>query len=184
MTAVFCVNAADRTAETWEKQLAPFGRLEYAVSGAAQGITKAVTDIAAARRDGPDAPALEHGPDAFHTTLEATRILSQHWRRAEAAWEKAEAADVAIVAAKRKGVDARGAAGAARAAWRRATATFEQAERLEAAWGRAHAALELFTPAVGSTTAPKRSRRSPRPRRNWPARSGRRFGTSSPTRGA
>jgi hypothetical protein len=36
MTAVFCHNAADRTAETWKKQLAPFGRLEFAVSDAAK----------------------------------------------------------------------------------------------------------------------------------------------------
>src|SRR3954464_12288362 len=38
MTAVFCANAADRTAETWEKALAPFSRLEFAVSDAAKGI--------------------------------------------------------------------------------------------------------------------------------------------------
>lgn len=31
-----------------------------------------------------------------------------------------------------------------RAAWGRATASFEQTERLEAAWSRAHAALDLF----------------------------------------
>ena len=60
MTAVFCANAADRKAETWEKQLAPFDRLEFAVSDAAKGIAKAVAELARARRDDPDGP----GPGA------------------------------------------------------------------------------------------------------------------------
>ena len=38
----------------------------------------------------------------------------------------------------------RGARRGAGAAWRRATAAFDEAERLEAAWGRAACALELF----------------------------------------
>ena len=53
-------------------------------------------------------------------------------------------ADAELAGAKRQGIDARGPAHAARAAWRRATAALEEAERLEAAWGRASAALELF----------------------------------------
>lgn len=146
MTAVFCTNAADRSARTWGEQLEPFTRLEFAVSDAAKGIARAVADRAAGRRDEPDAPPLEHGLDVFHTTMEARRILAGHWRRAEADWERAEAADVVVAATKRKGVDARGAAGAARAAWTQAVASFEQAERLESAWGRAQAALDLFAP--------------------------------------
>jgi hypothetical protein len=144
MTAVFCENAADRKAETWEKQLAPFDRLEFAVSDAAKGIGSALTQIARARRDDPEAPALEHGLDVFHTVMEARRILAQGWRRAEAAWEKAEAAEFEVDRSKRQGIDARGVARPAQVAWGRATALFEQAERLEAAWRRAHAALDLF----------------------------------------
>jgi hypothetical protein len=144
MTAVFCANTAARTAETWEKHLAPFDRLEFAVSDAAKGIAKAVTQIAQVRRDDPKAPALEHGLDVFHTTMEARRVLARHWRRAEANWEKAEAADVEVARSKGQGIDARGVAQAARSAWNRAIASFEQAERLESAWGRAHAALDLF----------------------------------------
>jgi hypothetical protein len=141
---VFCENAADRKAETWEKQLAPFDRLEFAVSDAARGIGSALTKIARARRDDPKAPALEHGLDVFHTVMEARRVLAQGWRRVEAAWEKAEAADLEVARSKGQGIDARGVAQAARAGWTRAIASFEQAERLEAAWGRAHAALDLF----------------------------------------
>lgn len=147
MTAVFCRNAADRKADTWAEHVTPFAALEFAVSDAARGITKAVAQVAEARRDDPSAPPLEHGLDLFHTTMEARRGLARHWRHAEAVWERAEAADAKVAAAKRQGVDARGVAQAARAAWGRATASLEQAERLEAAWGRARAALELFDPA-------------------------------------
>jgi hypothetical protein len=146
MTAVFCHNAADRKAETWEARLVPFTALEFACSDAAKGIAKAVALRAEARRADPTAPALEHGLDVFHTAMEANRVLAGHWRRAETAWEKAETADAQVAQAKQQGVDARGAAGAARAAWGRAIAAFEQAEHLESAWGRACAALDLFTP--------------------------------------
>ena len=78
--------------------------------------------------------------------MEAHRVLARHWRRAEAAWEEAEAADGEVAASKRQGIDARGVAQTARAAWGRAIAAFEQVERLESAWGRAHAALDLFGP--------------------------------------
>ncbi len=144
MTAVFCANTADRTAETWERHLRPFDRLEFAVSDAAKGIASAVARVAQARRDDPMAPALEHGLDVFHTAMEANRVLARHWRRAAAAWEAAEAADAKVAAAKRQGSDARGVAQTARSAWSRAIASFERTERLEAAWGRAHAALDLF----------------------------------------
>lgn len=147
MTAVFCHNADDRKADTWAERLAPFDRLEFAVSDAAKGITKAVADVASARRlDDPAAAAPEHGLDVFHTTMEARRVLGRAWRRAEAAWEEAEAAEAKVAASKRRGVDARGSAGAARAAWGRASQLFAHAERLESAWGRAHAALDLFRP--------------------------------------
>jgi hypothetical protein len=124
--------------------LAPFSRLEFAASDAAKGIAAAVAQRAAARRDDPSAPPLEHGLDVFHTAMEAHRILAQHRRRTEAAWEKAEGADVELARAKRQGIDARGPARASRAAWGRASAAFEEAERLESAWGRAAAALEPF----------------------------------------
>lgn len=95
MTAVFCQNAKDRSAATWKNQLEPFERLEFAVSVAAKGIAKAVADVAGARRDDPEAPTLERGLDVFHTAMETKRVLARHWRRVEAVWEKAEAADVA-----------------------------------------------------------------------------------------
>jgi hypothetical protein len=144
MTAVFCANTADRTAETWENHLVPFDRLEFAISDAARGIARAVSDLARARREAPGAPTPEHGLDVFHTTMGARRLLARHWRRAEAAWEEAEAADGEVARSKQQGIDARGAAQVARTAWLRARASFEHTARLEAAWHRAHAALDLF----------------------------------------
>jgi hypothetical protein len=146
MTAVFCHNAPDRKAETWKSRLGPFTSLEFAVSDAAKGIAKAVAEVTESRRDDAPASALEHGLDVFHTTMEAHRVLARHWRRAEAKWAQAEAADEKVAAAKQQGVDARGVAQTARAAWAKAIASFEQTERLEAAWHRAHAALDLFGP--------------------------------------
>jgi hypothetical protein len=144
MTAVFCENTADRKAETWEKPLARFDRLEFAISDAAGGIAKAVSVLARSRGQDPEAPTLEHGLDVFHTTMEAHRVLGLHWRRAEAAWEQAEAADREVARLKQQGIDARGAARAAWCAWNRAIEAFERTERLEAAWRRAHAAVDLF----------------------------------------
>jgi hypothetical protein len=144
MTAVFCRATADRKAATWDEQLVPFTHLEFAVSDAAKGIAAAVARRAVARRDDLVAPPLEHGLDVFHTAMEAHRVLARHWRRAEAAWEKAERAEAELAGAKRQGIDARGPAHAARAAWGPASAALEEAERLESAWGRAAAALELF----------------------------------------
>jgi hypothetical protein len=144
MTAVVAVNAADRSAETWKRHLASFTRLEFAISDAAKGITAAVARLAQERRDDPDAPILEHGLDVFHTTMEARRVLTQTRRRTEAAREAAEAAEIVVARSKQQGIDARGVAKTAFNAWDKAIASFEQAERLEASWTRAHAALDLF----------------------------------------
>lgn len=146
MTAVFCQNAQDRSGDTWKNQLEPFSRLEFAISDAAKGIGSAVARIAKDRDAAPSTPTLTHGLDVFHTTMEAKRVLSHSWRRVEAAWELAEAADAKVAAAKHQGIDARGVAQTARAAWAKATALFENVQRLESAWDRAHAALDLFTP--------------------------------------
>src|SRR5262249_57467306 len=96
-----------------------------------------------ARRAGPAPPPLEHGLDVFHTSMEAHRVLARHWRRAEGAWEKAEQADVELDRAKRQGIDARGPAHAARVAWRRASAAFQEVERLPPARGPVPLSPEL-----------------------------------------
>jgi len=124
----------------------PFESLEFAISDAAQGIAAGVVKVAQSRHDVPSALPLEHGLDVFHTVMEAKRVLAQHWRRAEAAWEKAETIARKVAQSKQQGIDARGVAPTARAAWRSAIALFEQVEGQEAAWDRIHAALDLFGP--------------------------------------
>jgi hypothetical protein len=146
MTAVFCVNATDRSAETWKQQLNPFTQLEFAVSDAAKGIASAVAQVAAARAGDPTAPPLSQGLDVFHTAYEASRVLALQWQRVEALWDHAADADNKVDRAKKQGTDARGEARAAWHGWQKATAAFEEAERVEAAWKRAHAALDLFRP--------------------------------------
>jgi hypothetical protein len=89
---------------------------------------------------------LEHGLDLFHTTQDVQRVLAQVWRRVESLWEKAESSDTVVERDKKQGIDARGSASVAHAAWTRAIEAFEQAGRLELAWGRCRAAFELFRP--------------------------------------
>jgi hypothetical protein len=89
---------------------------------------------------------LEHGLDVFHTNQEARRVLAGPWRRAEGAWEEAEAADAQVAEAKRRGQDARAAAAAARYAWERAKRLLAEVEAQESAWQRARTALAVFRP--------------------------------------
>jgi hypothetical protein len=147
MTAVFCHNASDRKAETWRQQLVPFEYLDLAISDGAKGIAAAVEQTAQLRRENnPSASCLEHALDLFHTTQDAQRVLAQAWRRVEPLWEKAETCDTEVERDKARGVDARGSAAIARAAWSRAIGEFQRVERLESAWRRCRAAFELFRP--------------------------------------
>ena len=165
MTAVFCQNAADRKAETWENQLAPFDRLEFAISDAAKGIAAAVGD-GPGRRDDPTAPTLEHGLDVFHTTMEAKRVLAQHWRARRGGLgegrgrrPRGRLLEVARDRRPRRGP-------AAQLAWIRATASLEQTERLEAAGVGPTPPWTCSGPTADSTTAAHAEPRSPRPSRS------------------
>ena len=103
MTAVFSENTTDRKAETWAKQLKPFEHLEFAISDAAKGIATAVAEVAQSRHEDSAASPLAHGLDVFHTVMEAKRVLTQHWRRTEAAWEKAESTAHKVTQSKQQG---------------------------------------------------------------------------------
>jgi hypothetical protein len=141
MTAVFCRNSADRSGASWQQQLAPFVALEFAVSDAAKGIASGLEGVARQRRAADDTTPLAQGLDLFHTAREARGVLHRAWHGAEAAWAKAEASDARVAASKRQGLDARGVAKAAAAAWRRAARALEDVEGQEMAWRRA---LDLF----------------------------------------
>jgi hypothetical protein len=146
LALLVCDRTGDRSAAAWQKALTPFARLEFVVSDAAKGIASGVQAVAAARAGQAEAVPLEHGLDVFHTAQEAQRVLAGPWRRAEVAWEEAEAVDARVRESKRQGQDARGVAREAWWAWRRATSALAEADRQEAAWQRARAALAVFQP--------------------------------------
>jgi hypothetical protein len=100
--------------------------------------------VARQRQLAGDATPLDQGLDLFHTAREARGVLHRAWQGAEAAWAKAEAADIRVAASKRQGLDARGVAKAAAAVWRRAVRALENVEGRELAWRRARAALDLL----------------------------------------
>jgi len=139
-----CDRTDDRSAAAWQEVLQPFASLEFVVSDAAKGIAAGVQAVAASRAEQTSPVPLTHGLDVFHTAQEAQRVLAGPWRRAEAAWEGAEAADREVAADKRQGRDSRGAAQRARRAWARAEQALAVVERQETAWQQVRAALALF----------------------------------------
>jgi hypothetical protein len=144
LTAVFCRRESDRSAATWRESLAPFRRLEFVVSDGAKGIAAAVRELAASLAC--EGRRLVHGLDVFHTLRDAGRILAAVWRRAEEAFASGEQADAAVAQAKRRGVDARKAAGEARGVWTQAQQELAEVERLQHGYERAKAALGIFRP--------------------------------------
>lgn len=141
-----CDKTGDRSGAAWQAVLSPFTNMEFVVSDAAKGIAAGVQAVVSARSESGSTAALEHGLDVFHTNQEARRVLVGPWRRAEAAWEEAEAADARVAETKRKGQDARGAAQQARRAWEEAERLLAEVDQLESAWQRARAALAVFRP--------------------------------------
>ena len=156
LALLVCDRTGDRSDAAWQKALKPFDRLEFVISDAAKGIASGVQAIAAQRAEQtkaepangepPQVVSLEQGLDVFHTAQEAQRVLAGPWRRVEAAWEEAEAADARVIESKRKGQDARAVAPTARRAWEQATSALAEVDHQEAAWQRARAALAIFHP--------------------------------------
>src|SRR3954451_18038087 len=137
--------AIDRTGATWAKALRGWDALSYVTADAGTGPQAGIA-IVQQERQNDGKPALENGLDGFHTTQEAQRVLRQSWSQGDRLWEQADAATRRVEQAQRQGQDARGAAVAARCAWKKAVAAFPQYERSEAGWKRAHGALAVFRP--------------------------------------
>ena len=145
MTWFLGQKAHDRSGATWAKSLRDWSALEYVAADAGTGLQAGIATVQQERHEGAK-PALENGLDVFHTTQEARRVLRQSWSQVERLWEQAEAATRRVEQAQRQGQDARGVAVAARVAWKKAEAAFEQYERGEAGWKRVHGALAVFRP--------------------------------------
>src|SRR3954453_11708 len=132
--------ANDRSGATWAKSLRDWTALSFVTADAGTGLQAGIAAVQRERhKDGK--PALENGLDVFHTTQEARRVLRRSWSAVDRLWEQAEAATRRVEQAQRQGQDARGAAGAARWAWKKAVAAFQQYGRGEAGWKMAHGAL-------------------------------------------
>jgi hypothetical protein len=137
--------AHDRSGATWAKVLHDWTALEFVTADAGTGLQAGIAAVQQQRREQEQAP-LENGPDVFHTTQEARRVLRQSWTHVERSWEQAEAASRRVEHAQRQGQDARGMAVAARWARKKAEAAFQQYERCEAGWKVARGALSVFRP--------------------------------------
>ncbi len=135
----------DRSGATWAKALRDWPALSFVTADAGTGLQLGIATVQQERRERGQ-PALENGLDVFHTTYEARRVLRLCWNRVERLWEQAEVASRRVEQSQRQGQDARGAAVAARHAWKKAEAAFAQYERSEAGWKMAHGALAVFRP--------------------------------------
>jgi hypothetical protein len=110
----------------------------------AKGLAKALGDLAAHRRDESQRPALEQGLDLFHTVLQAHKLLRPLWRKAEAAWKRAEAADEALRRARCQGQNAQQATHQMRWAWTKAEWALAVADQTQRSWTLARSAFEVF----------------------------------------
>jgi hypothetical protein len=137
--------AHDRTGATWAKALRAWPALSYVTADAGTGLQAGIAAVQQERQENGQ-PSLENGLDVFHTTYEAGRVLRLSWSRVDRLWEQAEIASRRVGQSQRQGQDARGAAVAARCAWKKTEAAFAQYERSEAGWKRAHGALSVFRP--------------------------------------
>jgi hypothetical protein len=143
MTWFLGQKANDRSGATWAKSLRDWSALSYVTADAGTGLQAGIAAVQQERQVNGK-PALENGLDVFHTTQEARRVLRQSWSHVDRVWEQAEAATRRVEQAQRQGQDARGVAVAARGAWKKAVAAFQQYERSEAGWKMAHGALSVF----------------------------------------
>ena len=137
--------ADDRSGATWAKVLRDWTALSYVTADAGTGLQAGIAAVQRERQEDGQ-PPLENGLDVFHTTYEARRVLRLSWNRVERLWEQAEVASRRVEQSQRQGQDARGAAVAARCAWKKTEAAFAQYERSEAGWKMAHGALSVFRP--------------------------------------
>ncbi len=115
------------------------------VSDAGTGLARSIKLLNEARAAAATEP-VQVGLEVFHTERERQRVVGRRWARAEKLVEAAAQAEQQVKDAKRRGIDARGAAARARAAWGKAERACDAAVQVEAAVERITAALALFRP--------------------------------------
>jgi hypothetical protein len=159
---VLAERAPDRSGPTWAKALAAWPGVRDVAADGGSGL-KLGLELAAAKRQEDAAKANRQAPaagrvpapavplhvrlDVFHIRREGERALRLEWAQAEARWEEAEQADRAKARYDRTGQDRRHfKKDVTGKAWAVAAAALESAQRYEAAWQRAVAALAVFRP--------------------------------------
>jgi hypothetical protein len=155
LTWVLAERASDRSGPTWARALAAWPRVADVAADGGRGLELGL-ELAAARRQEEAARACTRAVplrvrlDVFHTQREGERALRLAWRHAEGLWQEAEKVDRAKARYDRGGGGGRHfKKNVAGKAWDRATGAFEAAQRQEAAWQRAVAALAVFRPGGG-----------------------------------
>jgi hypothetical protein len=140
--------AADRSGPTWAKALAPWPEVGDVAADGGTGLELGLA--LAARKRQEDAAQAQAVPlrvrlDVFHTRREGERALRGVWRWAEGLWDQAAKVERAKGRFDRGGTDGRHFSKAVLGkVWAQAAAAFAAAERQEAAWRRAVAALGVF----------------------------------------
>lgn len=146
LTWVLGWRAADRSGPTWGQALAAWPRLTYVSADGGSGLRRGLELTRQHRQQaGPPLP-LDTNLDNFHIQQQGQRSLRREWQLAEQQWVTAEEADKALAQANRQGQDRRGVTARALQAWAKAEQALATAERKEAAWRRAVAALAVFRP--------------------------------------
>ena len=146
LTWVIGQRTPDRTGETWCATLAPWRQVTYVAVDGGSGLRRGLELTYQQRQEPGPALPLEANLDNFHIQQEGQKALRAEWQEAEHVWQEADKADRAVALAERQGRDTRGVKNTARTAWAKAEAALALAERREAAYGRAVAALNLFRP--------------------------------------
>jgi hypothetical protein len=137
--------AGARDGLTWAGEFARLPALRAVVRDDGTGLGKGIRLDNARRRD-VGLPKLDDTLDVFHTLREGGRALRKTWGAATRALERAEAAQKDLDRLGRQGRSRQGHGAPVNRLWHRAEGLWDQAEAAEAAWKRARAAFDFFTP--------------------------------------
>lgn len=142
----------DRTGESWCEVVKKWPCLEHVIADGGKGLERGVQLANEARHTLAQEPAptmsqpIVMSLDVFHMQRELERVLHRKWRQAERQLEAASEADAKIEQYKRRGRDARGVAGQAWRAWRKAERLFDEAVHAESVAKRIASALAWWEP--------------------------------------
>ena len=130
---------------TWAGEFARLPALRAVVRDDGTGLGKGIR-LDNARRRVAGLPDLDDMLDVFHTLREGGRALRKTWGGAVVALERAEAAQKDLDRLGLRGRSRQGHGAPVNRLWRQAEGLWDQAEAAEAAWKRARAAFDFFTP--------------------------------------